>query len=74
MNRDELKEIISMVIKKMEVHSPKPACGLFFADEPQIVTFYGITPEQPTTRYAINEEDGSDNGTITTLYSVGEED
>jgi len=65
MSRDELKEIIAAVVKKMEASSPAAAC--FFWDQPVITTFYGIGEEDPTTRYAINEED------VTTLYGIGEE-
>ncbi len=77
MSREELKEIIAAVIKKMEAGSPIAAC--FWFDKPIITTYYGvgeedgattkygISEEDPTTRYAINEED------VTTLYGIGEE-
>jgi hypothetical protein len=78
MSRDELKEIIAAVVKKMEASSPASACGLFWFDRPVITTYYGIGEEDattlygigeedPTTRYAINEED------VTTLYGIREE-
>ena len=65
MSREELKEIIAAVVKKMEASSPASAC--IFWDRPVITTFYGIGEEDPTTRYAINEED------VTTLYGINEE-
>ena len=68
MNREELKEIIAAVIKKMEDSSPAPACGIFWGDRPVITTYYGIGEEDPTTRYAISEEDA------TTKYAINEED
>jgi hypothetical protein len=67
MNREELKEIISAVIKKMEAGSPVAACGLFWVDEPVITTYYAVGEEDPTTKYAINEEDP------TTRYAINEE-
>jgi hypothetical protein len=59
MDRKELKEIIVAVIDRMKKTAPAPACGLFWADNPE---------EPPTTIYAVGEEDA------TTIYGVGEED
>ncbi|MGA1840699.1 MAG: hypothetical protein ACMUIU_08755 [bacterium] len=76
MNREELKEIISAVVKKMEASSPADAC--IFWDQPVITTYYGIGEEDPTTRYAINEEDPTtkyaiNEEDVTTLYGISEE-
>ena len=77
MNREELKEIIAAVIKKMKASSPTTACLWWdyprpttlygISEEDPVTTLYGIGEEDPTTRYAINEED------VTTLYGIGEE-
>jgi hypothetical protein len=75
MNREELKEIITSVIKKMEASSPTSACGILYSDclwfeGEQVTTLYGIGEEDTvTTLYGIGEED-----TATTLYGIGEED
>ena len=55
MNREELKEIIGAVVKKIEASSPAAAC--LFWDQPVITTYYGIGEEDPTTKYAISEEE-----------------
>ncbi|MGA1840695.1 MAG: hypothetical protein ACMUIU_08735 [bacterium] len=74
MNREELKEIIAAVVKKMEASSPASACGLFWSDcrwfwrDEGVTTLYGIGEEEVTTKYGINEEDP-----ITTLYGINEE-
>lgn len=70
MSRDDLKEIIASVIKKMEASSPVAACGLFNADN--VTTLYAIGEEDPTTKYAIREEDFCTDPT--TLYGISEED
>lgn len=44
MDKNELKEVITMVIQKIDNRSPEPACGLFFTDEPEIIPPYGIVP------------------------------
>ncbi|MBN1696647.1 MAG: hypothetical protein JW881_03945 [Spirochaetales bacterium] len=66
MTRKELKDIISRVIHKLNDEAPSPACGLFWADDPNPAPDPDPDPA-PTTRYAIGEEDA------TTIYSVGEE-
>ena len=49
MNREELKEIITRVIERIQgdEEAPKPAC--LFGD--------GTTPCDATSRYAVGEED-----------------
>lgn len=56
MTRAELKEIVTAVIQKLEKSSPSPACGLFWADEPEdeVVPLYSISDE-PVMRYAVQE-------------------
>jgi hypothetical protein len=84
MNREELKEIIAAVVKKMETSSPAAACGLFWSDcwgwwrDGGVTTLYGIGEEDATTKYAIGEEDPTTRYAIneedaTTLYGIGEE-
>jgi hypothetical protein len=80
MSREELKEIIAAVIKKMEASSPVSACIFFWGDKPIITTYYGIGEEDPspTTLYGINEEDATTKYAIneedaTTLYGINEE-
>ncbi|MBN1696648.1 MAG: hypothetical protein JW881_03950 [Spirochaetales bacterium] len=80
MTRKELKEIIVSVIERLRENAPSPACGVLWADEPIVTTYYAIGEEDPTptdapkptpnatTRYAIGEED-----VVTTLYGIGEE-
>jgi hypothetical protein len=74
MTRNDLKEIITEVIKKMGNNSPVPACGWLWADQPVVTTYYAVGEEdpaptpKPTTKYAIGEED-----VVTTKYAIGEE-
>jgi hypothetical protein len=84
MTRNDLKDIISSVIEKLQGNSPAAACGWLYADDPVITTYYAVGEEgstpiptiEPkptptptaTTKYAIGEED-----VVTTRYSVGEE-
>jgi len=67
MKREDLKEIISEVITRLESDAPATACGVLWADKAQPTTKYSIGEEDPTTKYSIGEED------VTTRYSIKEE-
>ncbi|MDY0059854.1 MAG: hypothetical protein RBU45_08600 [Myxococcota bacterium] len=56
MDRVELREVLDLVKDKLS-RDAEAACGILWSDA------------QPTTRYAVGEEDGG-----TTRYAVGEED
>lgn len=56
MTREDLKEIIALVIEKMDRTTPTPACGLLWTDEPQVTTLYSVGEEDMTTLYGIGEE------------------
>ena len=69
MKRQDLKEIISEVIVRLESSAPATACGVLWADATRAATTkYSVGEEDPTTKYSVGEEDP------TTKYSVGEED
>lgn len=61
MNKAELKEIVTAVIRKLETSSPSTACGLFWADN-VAQPLYGVpAPEymvqepEPVPKYAAPE-------------------
>ena len=60
--KTDLRDVLSLVKDKL-ARDPNAACGVLWTDDPQ-----------PTTKYAIGEEDGGSGGGITTRYAVGEED
>lgn len=67
MTRQDLKEIILLVIDRLQNESPRPACAFLWSDETWqsdggggvYTTIYGVAEEAtpPTTVYAVNEED-----------------
>jgi hypothetical protein len=68
MNRTELREVLDLVKGKLS-REVEAACGLLWNDAPAPTTKYAVNEEDGgTTRYAVNEEDA------TTFYGVGEED
>ncbi len=70
MNKADLQDVLALVKDKLSRDS-EAACGLFWADA-QPTTRYAVGEEDgdpdPTSRYAVGEEDA------TTFYAVGEED
>lgn len=71
MQRTELQDVLNLVKQKLS-HDAEAACGLFWSDAPDPTTRYAVGEEDgdpdPTSRYAVGEEDA------TTFYAVGEED
>ena len=57
MSREELKDIVCAVVERLGKDAPTPACGLFWADDPQPTTRYAVGEEDVTTYYAVGEED-----------------
>ena len=55
MKKEDLKDILQLIKDKLE-RDTEAACGLFYSDE----------NSQPTSFYAVGEEDG------TLRYSIGE--
>ena len=66
MQKSELREVLDLVKRKLS-RDAQAACGLLWADL-QPTTRYAIGEEDATTDYAVGEED------VTTEYAVGEED
>jgi hypothetical protein len=80
MTRNDLKDIISSVIEKLQGNSPAPACGWFCADEPVITTYYAVGEEDqvspPPTVVPIDPTippKPTPPPVITTYYGIGEE-
>lgn len=68
MDRTDLRDVLELVKAKLS-RDVEAACGLLWSDAPTPTTRYAVNEEDGgTTRYAVNEEDA------TTFYAVGEED
>ncbi len=66
MRKADLKEVLDLVKAKL-ARDTEAACGLMWSDvEP--TTRYAVGEEDATTDYAVGEEDA------TTEYAIGEED
>ena len=66
MQRTDLRDVLDLVKDKLSLDI-EAACGLLWPDA-QPTTRYAVGEEDATTDYAVGEEDA------TTEYAVGEED
>lgn len=67
MERADLRDVLDLVRAKM-TSDAQAACGIFWADNADPTTRYAVGEEDASTEYAVGEEDA------TTFYAVGEED
>jgi hypothetical protein len=67
MERTDLQEVLALVKSKLS-RDVEAACGLLWTDQAPTSRYAVNEEDGGTTRYAVNEEDA------TTLYGLGEED